>query len=130
MWRRIDGQSTVEALLVSFVLLALVFGGFEIARAVALKQALDRGAYEAARYIAVHGDSVQAEQVAKNAVGRAILGGDPAQVSFSTTWYVGIDYGDAFCVTLTYPLTLDMPLVVTTSVTLKSEHCTTYEVYP
>ena len=130
MWKRTRGQSTVEALLVTFVLLALVFGGFETARAVALKQALDRGAYEAARYIAVHGDPVEAEQVAKEAVSRAILGGDPARVSFATTWYAGIDYGDAFCVTLEYPVTLDMPLVATLSTTLRSEHCTTYEVYP
>ncbi len=130
MWRQTRGQSTVEALLVTFVLLALVFGGFETARAVALKQALDRGAYEAARHLAVHGDPVQAERVAKEAVARAILGGDPAKVTFATTWYPGIDYGDAFCVTLAYPTTLDMPLVATVAKTLQARHCTTSEVYP
>ncbi len=130
MWRERWGQSTVEALLVSFVLLTLAFGGFETARAVALKQALDRGAYEAARYLAVRGDVAGAQTVAQSAVSRAILGGDPGQMSFSTTWYAGIDYGDSFCVTLTYPLTMDMPLVGTFVPTLTAEHCTTYEVYP
>ena len=39
-------QSAVEALLGTILFVTLIFGGLELARAVSLKQALDRGAFE------------------------------------------------------------------------------------
>ena len=56
MQRATHGQSAVEALLGTILFVTLIFGGLELARAVALKQALDRGAFEGARYLATRGD--------------------------------------------------------------------------
>ena len=75
--------------------MTLIFGGLELARAVSLKQALDRGAFEGARYLATHADLAGATTVAKNAVGNAILGGDPAKATVTSDWAPGVTgYGD------------------------------------
>ena len=122
MQRVTQGQSAVEALLGTILFVTLIFGGLELARAVSLKQALDRGAFEGARYLAT--------PVVQAAVGRAILGADPAQTSVSTTWTPGTSYGDSVCVTATYATTIDMPLVAAVARNLSATHCTPYEVYP
>jgi Flp pilus assembly protein TadG len=120
----------VEALLGTILFVTLIFGGLELARAVSLKQALDRGAFEGARYLATHGDVAGTTPVVQAAVGRAILGADPAQASVSTTWSPLMGYGDSVCVTATYATTIDMPLVAAVARNLTATHCTPYEVYP
>jgi len=97
---------------------------------VSLKQALDRGAFEGARYLATHGDVAGTTPVVRAAVGRAILGADPAQASVSTTWTAAARYGDSVCVTASYATTIDMPMVAAVARTLSATHCTPYEVYP
>jgi Flp pilus assembly protein TadG len=128
LFRDRRGQSAAEALLITVLLVTLTFGGIELARAVALKQALDRGAFEGARYLATRGDVAGAAGLVRNAVSNAILGGDPAAVSIDTTWSAGTTYGDTVCVTASYPVTLDMPLVAVVARTLQATHCTVYEV--
>ena len=64
------------------------------------------------------------------AVGRAILGADPAQASVSTMWTAAARYGDSVCVTAAYATTIDMPLVAAVARSLTATHCTPYEVYP
>ncbi|MCX6031776.1 MAG: pilus assembly protein [Chloroflexi bacterium] len=130
MVRDVRGQSAVEALLATILFVTLIFGGLELARAVSLKQALDRGAFEGVRYLATHGDVTGTTPVVRAAVARAILGADPAQASVNTTWTAGTHYGDSVCVTTNYATTLDMPLVAVVARTLTAEHCTPYEVYP
>lgn len=124
------GQSAVEALLGTILFVALIFGGLELARAVSLKQALDRGAFEGARYLATHGDVAGTTSVVRTAVGRAILGANPSQAGVTTTWTPSTRYGDSVCVTASYATTIDMPLVATVARTLSATHCTPYEVYP
>ena len=102
----------------------------ELARAVSLKQALDRGAFEGVRYLATRGDVAGTTPVVRAAVARAILGADAAQASVSTTWTAGTRYGASVCVTTSYATTLDMPLVAVVARTLSATHCTPYEVYP
>ena len=99
MTRDPRAQSAVEALLGTILFVTLIFGGLELARAVSLKQALDRGAFEGARYLATHGNVAGTTPVVQAAVGRAILGADPAQASVSTTWTPATSYGDSVCVT-------------------------------
>ena len=130
LWRDERGQSAAEALLATVLFVVLVLGGLELARGVALKQALDRGAFEGARYLATRGDVSGAISVARQAVARAILGADPNQAQVTTTWTPATRYGDQVCVTVSYPTTLDMPLVAAVARTLGATHCTPYEVYP
>ena len=130
MQKATRGQSAVEALLGTILFVTLIFGGLELARAVSLKQALDRGAFEGARYLATHGNLAGTTPVVQAAVGRAILGADPAQASVSTTWTPATSYGDSVCVTATYATTIDMPLVAAVARNLSATHCTPYEVYP
>ncbi len=125
------GQSVVEGLLITVLFITLIFGGLELARAVSLKQALDRGAFEGARYLATHPDLAGATAVAKGAVGNAILGGDPANAAVTSDWTPGATrYGDTFCLTLSYATTVQLPLVSSTARTLSARHCTVYEVWP
>jgi Flp pilus assembly protein TadG len=124
------GQSVVEALLGTVLFIALILGGLELGRAVALKQALDRGAFEGARYLATRGDVAGATAVVQAAVGRAILGADPTQAATATTWTPATRYGDSVCVTAAYATTIDLPLVAAVGRTLTATHCTVYEVYP
>jgi Flp pilus assembly protein TadG len=124
------GQSAVEALLGTILFVTLIFGGLELARAVALKQALDRGAFEGVRYLATHGDVAGTTPVVRAAVARAILGANPTQASVNTTWTAAARYGDSVCVTASYATTIDMPLVAAVARTLTATHCTPYEVYP
>ncbi len=126
----VRGQSAVEALLATILFVTLIFGGLELARAVSLKQALDRGAFEGVRYLATRGDVAGTTPVVRAAVARAILGADAAQASVSTTWTAGTHYGASVCVTASYATTLDMPLVAVVARTLSATHCTPYEVYP
>jgi Flp pilus assembly protein TadG len=114
----------------TILFVTLIFGGLELARAVSLKQALDRGAFEGARYLATHGDVAGTTPVVQAAVGRAILGAAPAQASVNTTWSPLMGYGDSVCVTATYATTIDMPLVAAVARNLTATHCTPYEVYP
>lgn len=124
------GQSVAESLLMTILLITLLFGGVELARAVSLKQALDRGAFEAARYLATRGDPAGCLGPVQLAVSHAILGGDPGAVQVSTTWTGATQYGDTVCVTATYQVDLDMPLVAVMTRTLRATHCTIYEVIP
>jgi len=130
MQKATRGQSAVEALLGTILFVTLIFGGLELARAVSLKQALDRGAFEGARYLATHGDVAATTPVVRAAVARAILGADPAQASVNTTWTAAARYGDSVCVTASYATIIDMPLVAAVARTLTATHCTSYEVYP
>jgi Flp pilus assembly protein TadG len=125
------GQSVIEGLLITVLFVTLIFGGLELARAVSLKQALDRGAFEGARYLATHPDLAGATAVAKNAVGNAILGGDPVKAVVASDWAPGsTGYGDTFCLTVSYATTVQLPLVSSTARTLSARHCTVYEVWP
>jgi Flp pilus assembly protein TadG len=125
------GQSVVEGLLITVLFVTLIFGGLELARAVSLKQALDRGAFEGARYLATHADLPGASAVAKSAVGNAILGGDPTKATVTSDWAAGLTgYGDSFCLTVSYATTIQLPLVSSTARTLSARHCTVYEVWP
>ena len=125
------GQSVIEGLLITVLFVTLIFGGLELARAVSLKQALDRGAFEGARYLATHADLTGATSVAKSAVGNAILGGDPAKAAVASDWAPGVTgYGDTFCLTVSYATTVQLPLVSSTARTLSARHCTVYEVWP
>ena len=125
------GQSVVEGLLITVLFVTLIFGGLELARAVSLKQALDRGAFEGARYLATHADLPGASAVAKSAVGNAILGGDPTKATVTSDWVAGLTgYGDSFCLTVSYATTIQLPLVSSTARTLSARHCTVYEVWP
>ena len=130
MQRDTRGQSAVEALLGTILFVTLIFGGLELARAVSLKQALDRGAFEGVRYLATHGDVAGTTPVVQAAIGRAILGAEPAQAGVSTTWTPATSYGESVCVTAEYATTIDMPLVAAVEHNLTATHCTPYEVYP
>ena len=105
-------QSAVEALLGTILFVTLIFGGLELARAVSLKQALDRGAFEGARATwRCMATSPARRPWCRPRSAAPILGADPAQASVSTTWTPAASYGDSVCVTAAYATTIDMPLV-------------------
>lgn len=82
------GIVAVEQVFAAALFLLLVFGGLEFARAAALKHALGVGAWTAARHLSLDPwNEATAEDLARQAIGGSIMGGDPAdaRVIFSST---------------------------------------------
>ncbi len=70
------GQATVELLLVLFVLLALLFGAFELGQGVALRHALDVATEKAARLLSIAPDDFSAaDALVRAEVNASVLGG-------------------------------------------------------
>lgn len=130
MIRDEQGQATVETLFSLMVLISLFFGGFALATGVSTKEALDRGTYEGARYLALTDDKPGAVQKVKDAMSHAVLGGDPNNITVTTSWTTTTDYGDQFYVEASYPITITLPLVGSVNRTLTVRHYVTEEKYP
>jgi len=80
------GSGSIEMLLVMLILLPLVFGGLEFARAASLKHSLGVGAWAAARHLSLDPwDESGAEDLVRQAVANA-LGGDPDAVRVTFTF--------------------------------------------
>lgn len=129
--RREEGQVVVETLLALLVLVLLVFGAFEFARAISIKQALDVGTYNAARHLSLDpGDLGAAEMLIHDELANSVLGQDYAD---SFTWSVdggGGGFGDLLTVRAEVNFAFDVPLLSLGGVNLRVQHSQPIERYP
>lgn len=112
--RRRDGEqgaALIEAAIILPILLLVVFGIVAFARAYNAKTTLTHAAREGVRELAITGDPVAAETVAKDAATSL----DPDQMVITTTACVP---GDPVQLTIQYPFNYDIPVFGSQSLTL------------
>ena len=137
-WRK--GQATVEALLVVMILGLLIFGGIELSRGVAIRQALDSGTGAAARAISL--DPTQwnfATNVVQQSLNQNVMGAGPTvsvQVLDATgaprssAWLSGSPFGTAFILEASAPFQVDIPFLTNGLVIVRVRHWGIVERYP
>lgn len=122
----------MELVLLLPVLLLLVVGGLEMARAASLRVALGDGAWRAARYLSIHdpyGDA-QAVAIVREAVAANALGGDPAAVSVLVSDDGGRAFGNVVRVRAEAEFCPLVPFLTPGCVTLRAEHSLMVEAWP
>ncbi len=134
------GQAAVEALLVLMILGLLIFGGIELSRGVAIRQALDSGTGAAVRAVSL--DPTQwtyATGMIQSSVDQNILGGAPtttvqvldsAGVPRSAAWLSGSPFGTAFILEASAPFQADIPFLPGSAITIRVRHWGIVERYP
>ena len=108
------GGTLVEAAIVLPILILLLFGVVEFARAYNAQITLTHAAREGARVLAITEDPDQAEAAAKDAATSL----DPGLIAVSTT---PCTPGAPTEVALSYPFTYDIPLFGTNTVSLTAK---------
>ncbi len=112
---RVDGSergaALVEAAIILPILLLVVFGIVAFSRAYNAKTTLTHAAREGVRELAITGDPIAAEAVAKAAATSL----DPDQMVITTTACVP---GDPVQLTIQYPFSYEMPVLGSRAVTL------------
>jgi Flp pilus assembly protein TadG len=124
------GISSVELALLLPVLLLLVFGALELARAVSLRVALGDGTWRAARYLGVYDpwDEAQASAIVQEALDHNALGSATARVTVSDGG--GRSFGDVVTVRSEVEHALLIPFLSADPVLLTARHSQMVEVYP
>jgi Flp pilus assembly protein TadG len=105
------GAALVEAAIILPILLLVVFGIVAFARAYNAKTTLTHAAREGVRELAITGDPVAAETVAKDAATSL----DPDQMTVTVTACVP---GNPVQLTIQYPFSYDIPVFGSRSLTL------------
>jgi hypothetical protein len=117
----------LELLVVLFILLPLVFGGIELARAVSVRAALDSGVGVAARAISLDpGQWDWAVGVINDTVNQNIFGsgGVELPVTVSITPDIGtLNFSDHFCLVGETHFTPDIPFISNTRILIRVQHC-------
>jgi Flp pilus assembly protein TadG len=122
------GQATLELLLVLFIIIPLLFGGFELVRAISIRHSLDSGAFLAARAISLNpNDIAYAQSVVSSTVSKNILSGGATEnfVPGYVTWGAcpnGHVLGCRFVYTASLDYTPWIPLVGGQKVTIEIQH--------
>lgn len=134
------GQAAVEALLVVMLLAILIFGGVELARGVAIRQALDSGTGAAVRALSLDpagwnyardliqagaDQNVMGEEVAVSL--RVLDAGGSAQ---SSAWLSGSPFGTGFLLEASAPFQADIPFLSEPLLTISVRHWGIVERYP
>ena len=134
------GQAAVEALLVLMLMVLLIFGGIELSRGVALRQALDSGAGAATRALSL--DPTQwpfAGSLVEQSVQQTILGAGPgatlqvydsANTPRSAAWLSGSAFGTAFILEASAPFQTNIPFLSDQAIILRVRHWGIVERYP
>ncbi len=110
-------QATLEMLVVLIVLVPLLFGGIELARAISLRHSLDSGAFTAARVISLTPDDLTtARSIVQDSVTQNVFaGGNIANANYGTvTWDTcpnGHVLGCRFIYTATIDYTPWIPII-------------------
>ncbi len=135
-----SGQAAVEALLVLMLLGLVIFGGIELSRGVAIRQALDSGAGASARALSLDPNQWSfATNVIQKSVDQNIMGAGPAvtvQVydsannPRSAAWLSGSPFGTPFVQEATVPFQADIPFLPSSSITIRVRHWGIVERYP
>ncbi|NMB68840.1 MAG: hypothetical protein GYA20_08770 [Chloroflexi bacterium] len=137
-WRA--GQVAVEALLVVVILSLLTFGGIELSRGVAVRQALDSGTGAATRALSL--DPAQwsfATNLVQQSVNQNVMGTQPpvtmqvydvSNTPRSSAWLSGSPFGTGFIVEASVPFQMDIPFLPDSAVTIRVCHWGIVERYP
>jgi Flp pilus assembly protein TadG len=130
----------VEALLVVMILGLLFFGGVELSRGVAVRQALDSGCGAAVRALSL--DPAQwafAADVIQQSVDQNVTGAGPAatlaiydaaNTPRSPAWLSGSSFGTAFILEASAPFQADIPFLADSTLTIRVRHWGIVERYP
>ena len=134
------GQAAVESLLVLIILALVIFGGIELSRGVAVRQALDSGAGAAVRALAL--DPSQwtfAGTIVQQGVNQNVLGIKPSATLKvydasgtlrSSAWLSGSPFGTSFVLEASAPYQADIPFLAEPLVTIRVRHWGIVERYP
>ena len=134
------GQAAVEALLILIILALVIFGGIELSRGVAVRQALDSGAGAAVRALAL--DPTQwtfAGTIVQQGVSQNVLGIKPittlkvydaSGTLRSSAWLSGSPFGTAFVLEASAPFQADIPFLSEPVLTIRVRHWGIVERYP
>jgi Flp pilus assembly protein TadG len=133
-------QAAVEALLVLMILALVIFGGIELSRGVAIRQALDSSSGAAVRALSL--DPAQwefAETVIQQAVDQNVMGADSTTtlhvydaggVLRSSAWLSGSNFGTSFIIEASSPFRADIPFLNGQPLTIRVRHWGIVERYP
>ena len=110
-----DGAAIVEFALILPLLILLVFGTIEFARAYNAKVTLTHAAREGVRDLAINKDPVAAENTAVLAASSTL---EASQITVTQTF---CDPGNPVELTVSYPHTYDIPLFGTGTLNLSSK---------
>lgn len=135
-----SGQAAVEALLAVMILGLLIFGGIELSRGVAVRQALDSGAGAATRALSLDpGQWTFATNLIQQAVNQNVMGAGPlvtvriydaSNTLRSSAWLSGSPFGTAFVVEASAPFQTDIPFLPNSAITIQVRHWGIVERYP
>ena len=126
--------------MVLMLLSLVIFGGFELSRGVAIRQALDSGTAASARVLSLNpADSSFAEEIVQSSVEQNIMGSKPATTIQiydaagnlrSTAWLSGSTFGTSFILEGIAPYQADIPFLPETLLTIRVRHWGIVERYP
>lgn len=134
------GQAAVEALLAVMILGLLIFGGIELSRGVAIRQALDSGTGAATRALSL--DPTQwnfAANLIQQSVNQNVMGVGPAitvqvydtsNALRSSAWLSGSPFGTGFIIEASVPFQADIPFLPASATTIRVRHWGIVERYP
>jgi hypothetical protein len=138
--RKNGGQASVEALLVLMLLGLLIFGGIELSRGVAVRQALDSGSGAAVRALSLDpGQWSFSTSLVTQSVQQNVMGGGPvaslkvydsANTLRSSAWLSGSPFGTTFILEASAPFQTNIPFLADQSITIRVRHYGIVERYP
>lgn len=128
------GQAMLEVLVVLMILIPLIFGGFELSRAVSVRAALDSGVGVAARAISLDtsaGQWVWAVGVVNDTVDQNVFGttGVEAVSVYATNSggspidITSLGFSDPFCIVGETHFTPDIPFLTGARILIRVRHC-------
>jgi hypothetical protein len=134
----IRGQATLEMLIVLLMLVPLIFGAIELARAVAIHSALDSSTEIATRALSLDPTQLSwARTIVHDTVSKNIMGADPAVVSSIIIQPVdtaenpislsSVSFGGSFCIRTTVNYTVTIPFLTARTIPMKVVHCAVME---
>lgn len=130
----------VELLLVLMILTLVIFGGIELSRGVALRQALDSGTAAAVRALSLNpAETSFAQGLVQSGVEENVIGGEaPARLQIydaagnlrSSAWLSGSPFGTSFILEGSAPFQPVIPFLPDSSYTIRVRHWGIVERYP
>jgi Flp pilus assembly protein TadG len=134
------GQAAVETLLVLMILVLVIFGGIELSRGVAIRQALDSSAGAAVRALSLdpsqwnYAKNLIQEGTNQNVmganVGTSLQVFDAAGTPRSSAWLSGSPFGTTFILEVSAPFQADIPFLSEPVITIRVQHWGIVERFP
>jgi hypothetical protein len=134
------GQVAVEALLVLMLLVLVIFGGIELSRGVAIREALDSSAGAAVRALSLDPSQWNyAMNLIQEGTNQNVMGGDEvttvqvfdsAGVLRNSAWLSSSPFGTTFILEASAPFQADIPFLSEPVMTIRVQHWGIVERYP